>query len=269
MSASAMAGLFRALHQEGLLIMPNAWDAGSARIIETAGAKAIATSSAAVAWSHGYPDGEALPKETLLATLREIVRAVGIPVSADIEAGYARDAEAAGAFAERLIDAGAVGVNMEDGRDPPELLCAKIERLGNVAAGAGVELWINARIDVYLRNLAEGVAACDETVARARRYADSGASSIFVPALVEETSIARLVREIPLPLNLLAWPGLPGAQRLRELGVRRLSAGAGLAKASLGATRALAEAFLRDGRSEPFAGGPLASTNLNALMRRD
>ncbi len=119
MSHSDSARVFRALHQSGLLILPNAWDAASARIIEHAGAYAIATSSAAVAWAHGYPDGEAIPPDALLSTLREITRVVGIPVSADIEAGYASDAEAAGAFAARVVDAGAVGVNVEDGTGTP------------------------------------------------------------------------------------------------------------------------------------------------------
>jgi 2-methylisocitrate lyase-like PEP mutase family enzyme len=269
MSMSGHAHAFHELHREGLLILPNAWDAGSARIIEHAGAKAIATSSAAVAWSHGYPDGEAIPADALIATIREIARVVSIPVSADIEAGYARDADAAGDFAARVIEAGAVGVNIEDGSDPPDLLRAKIERLRHVAERAGVDLWINARVDVYLRKLAEGEAAYDETVMRARRYTDAGANSIFVPGAADEALISRLVHGIKLPLNLLAWPGLPDAARLKALGVRRLSAGLGLAKASLGRTRELAEAFLRDGRSAPFGEGALASTNVNALMRED
>jgi 2-methylisocitrate lyase-like PEP mutase family enzyme len=265
-SASERARQFGDLHRDGLLILPNAWDAGSARIIESAGAKAIATSSAAVAWSHGYPDGEALPKEALLATLREIVRAVGVPVSADIEAGYARDADAAGKFVEQILDAGAVGVNIEDGRDPPDLLCAKIERLRSVAERAGADLWINARVDVYLRQLAEGDAAYGETVARARRYAQAGASSVFVPGAAREALIGNLVRDVRLPLNVLAWPGLPDATKLKALGVRRLSAGTGLGKVALGRIRELAEAFLREGRSALFAEGP---ANINALMRRD
>ncbi|HEY2444860.1 MAG TPA: isocitrate lyase/phosphoenolpyruvate mutase family protein [Rhizomicrobium sp.] len=267
MSTSENARLFAELHRDGLLILPNAWDAGSARIIEQAGAKAIATSSAAVAWAHGYPDGEALPQEALLTTVREIVRVVGVPVSADIEAGYAPDAESAGEFAQRILDAGAVGVNIEDGRDSPDLLCAKIERLNTVAQRAGVGLWINARIDVYLRQLAEGEAAYKETVERARRYAQAGASSIFVPGAAEESLIANLVREVKLPLNLLAWPGLPDAAKLKSLGVRRLSAGTGLGKVVLGKTHQLAEAFLHDGNSAIFAEGP--SINLNTLMKRD
>ncbi|MGH6878817.1 MAG: isocitrate lyase/PEP mutase family protein, partial [Rhizomicrobium sp.] len=219
------------------------------------------------AWAHGYPDGEAIRPDTLIATIREIARVVGAPVSADIEGGYARDAEAAGEFATYVMDAGAVGVNIEDGKDTPDLLCAKIESVRNAAARSGVALWINARVDVYLHKLAEGQAASEETIRRARRYTGAGANSIFVPGAVDETAIGNFVLEISLPLNVLAWPGLPDAARLEELGVRRLSAGAGLAKASLGRTYELAEAFLRDGRSNPFFEGALASVGMNALMK--
>ena len=132
------AARFRALHAgPGLLVLPNAWDAGSARVIENAGARAIATSSAAVAWGHGYPDGQALPLDTLLATVRAMVRVVGVPVSADIEAAYAQDGATAATTASRVIDAGAVGINVEDGRDAPDLLCEKIERIKSAAGRAG------------------------------------------------------------------------------------------------------------------------------------
>jgi 2-methylisocitrate lyase-like PEP mutase family enzyme len=268
MSNSNSARKFRALHQSGLLILPNAWDAGSARIIEHAGAKAIATSSAAVAWAHGYPDGEALSQDTLLSTVREIVRVVGIPVSADVEAGYAADAESAGAFAARIVDAGAVGVNVEDGAGSPDLLAAKIRHMKDATARAGIDLWINARVDVYLRRLQEGEAAYEETVARARRYREAGADSIFVPAATAEPLLARLVRDVVLPLNVLAWPGLPPTDKLRELGVRRLSAGSGIAKVVLNNVRAMTEAFLTDGRSEPFSEGVLKNPEINQLMRR-
>jgi len=268
MSNAASARAFHALHQSGLLILPNAWDAGSARIIEHAGAKAIATSSAAVAWAHGYPDGEALPPDALLSTVRAIGRVVGIPVSADVEAGYAPDAEAAGAFAARVLDAGAVGVNVEDGTGTPDLLAAKIGRMKDAAAKAGIDLWINARIDVYLRRLKEGDAAYAETIARARRYREAGANSIFVPAAAEESLLAQLVRDVVLPLNVLAWPGVPPADRLKELGVRRLSAGSGIAKIVLNNVYAMTQAFLADGRSEPFNAGVLKNPEINRLMRR-
>jgi 2-methylisocitrate lyase-like PEP mutase family enzyme len=264
------AETFARLHRgPNLLILPNAWDAGSARIIQHAGAKAIATSSAAVAWAHGRPDGEILPPEALIATVRAIAHAVTVPVSADIEAAYASDAAAAGVFAARVIDAGAVGVNIEDGVAPPDLLCAKIEALREAGARAGVDLWINARIDVYLRRLAEGDEAYAETNERARLYAHAGANSIFVPGVAEPTLIGKLVRDVGKPLNVLAWPGLPDAVALKSLGVRRLSAGSGLAKASLSHTHALAASFLATGRSELFAEGPLAQVNINTLMEKN
>ena len=247
------AKTFAALHAgPSLLILPNAWDAGSARVIAHAGAKAIATSSAAVAWAHGYPDGEALPEDTVLATIREIARVVDVPVTADIEAAYAHDATAAGHFVTRVLEAGAVGVNIEDGAEPPDLLAGKIEAVKKTGQRVGVDIWINARIDVYLKKLAEGDAAYAETVRRAKLYRDAGANSIFVPGAVAEDLIGRLVASVVLPLNLLTWPGLPDAKTLTRLGVRRLSAGASLAKSALGFTYAAAQAFLADGRSEPF-----------------
>ena len=263
------AAAFAKLHQgPDLLILPNAWDAGSARIIEHAGAKAIATSSAAVAWAHGFPDGEALSPEQLLATVRAIVRIVSIPVSADIEAAYASDAAAAGAFAARVVDAGAVGVNIEDGTAPPDLLCAKIDALRETAAKKDVDLWINARVDVYLRRLADGDVAFRESVARAKRYAEAGANSIFIPGVADKALIGNLASSVSLPLNVLAWPGLPDGPTLKSLGVRRLSAGSGLAKATLSHAHALAADFLAAGRSDPFAQGPLSQVNINTLMNK-
>jgi len=260
--------VFRTLHAgPELLILPNAWDAGSARLIESAGAKAIATSSAAVAWARGYPDGQLLPFDSLLSTLAEIVRIVRVPVSADIESGYAASAAEIGEKIARVVGAGVVGVNIEDGTNPPELLCAKIERAKTTAAREGVDLWINARIDVYIRKLADGSAAFDECVRRAALYRAAGADSIFVPALVDGDAIARMVPQVGLPFNALAWPGLPDASALRKIGVRRLSAGGGVAKASYGRTQAVTKAFLADGKVEAF--GESALPNLNDLMRRD
>jgi len=249
-----------------LLVLPNAWDAGSARVIEKAGARAIATSSAAVAWGHGYPDGQALPLDSLLATLRAIVRVVDLPVSADIEAAWATDAAAAGVTASRVIDAGVVGINVEDGRDAPDLLCAKIEHIKGVASRAGVDLWVNARTDVYLRALVPAPEALRETIARAHRYRAAGADSVFVPGLVEEPDIARFVAEVPAPLNVLAWPGLPPADALAQLGVRRLSAGTAIAQAAYNRIDRAARTFLgveADGEAS------LSTRDLNALMRVD
>lgn len=257
----------RELHQgPEVLVLPNAWDAGSARVIEIAGAKAIATSSAAVAWAHGYPDGEALPFDMIVGTVREMARVISVPLSADIETAYGFDADAAAESVARVMDAGALGVNIEDGTDSADLLCAKIEK---IKARVGAKVWVNARTDVYLRKLAEGEAAYEETVARARRYRDAGADSIFVPMAADDALLVRLVRAIDAPLNVLAWQGLPPVSRLKEIGVRRLSAGTGVARMSLNRTYTLARSFLGEGRSEPLVAPLEIPQGLNAIMRRD
>ena len=260
---------FSALHAgPKLLVRPNAWDAGSARVIESAGAAAIATSSAAVAWAHGYGDGQFLPFETLLATVSEIVKTCSVPVSADIEAAYAHDAATAAKTVAQVIDAGAVGINIEDGNDAPDLLAKKIENLKNAAAKAGAGLWVNARIDTYLRRLVPAEAAYDETVKRARLYREAGANSIFAPGLVDLADLTRLVKDVVLPLNCLAWPGLPNGAALEKIGVRRLSAGSGIGKAVLNRTLELTKAFLADGKSEPLTQGPLSNPDINGMMRK-
>jgi len=265
---STQSKAFADLHAgPDLLILPNAWDAGSARVIETAGAKAIATSSAAVAWANGYPDGEALPFDILLNTVREIARVVSIPITADIEAGYADEEDSSVVEnVQYVVDAGAVGINIEDGTGSPDLLADKIAA---IKAALGSDVWVNARTDVYLHNLAQGEAAYEETVKRARRYRDAGADSIFIPMAVDEADLVRFVKAIDAPLNSLAWKGLPPAARLKEIGIRRLSAGSGLAKVSLNYTYALAKDFLGDGASEPVTAPGQMPGGLNALMRRD
>jgi 2-methylisocitrate lyase-like PEP mutase family enzyme len=257
---------FKQLHAgPDLLVLPNAWDAGSARVIELAGAKAIATSSAAVSWAHGYPDGEAAPFDILLNVVREIARVVSIPITADVEAGYAGE-ETVADNVEYLIDAGVAGINIEDGTGSPEVLADKIHAIKDQH---GDEIWINARTDVYLHNLAQGEAAYDETVKRAKRYRDAGADSIFIPMCVDDATIARFAKAIDAPLNLLAWPGLPPAARLKEIGVRRLSAGSGIAKTSLDHIYAMAGAFLADGRSEPLTQPLRIPGGLNGNMKRN
>ncbi len=260
---------FAALHAgPALLVLPNAWDAGSARVIESAGARAIATSSAAVAWAHGYADGQHLPFETLLAAVGEIVKTCSVPVSADIEAAYAHDAATAARTVGQVIAAGAAGINIEDGTDAPELLARKIGNLKDAAAGAGAQLWVNARIDTYLRRLVPAEAAYDETVRRAALYREAGADSIFAPGLVDLADLTRLVKDVVLPLNCLAWPGLPDAAALEKIGVRRLSAGSGFGKAALNHALALAKAFLDRGESAPLTQGPLTNPDINGMMRR-
>jgi 2-methylisocitrate lyase-like PEP mutase family enzyme len=260
-----LATAFHALHRgPELLLLANAWDAGSARLIESRGARAIATTSAGVAWSHGYPDGDALPPALVIATTAAIARVVRVPLTVDIEGGYSSDPDAVGRLVGELIEAGAVGINLEDGTGAPDLLCAKIARVRQVANELGVNLFINARIDVYLRGLLPEPARAAETCARAMRYRDAGASGIFAPAAVDPAAIRAIAQATELPLNLLGWPGLPDTGELMALGVRRLSAGAGISMGALDRAAALATAFLRDGHREPTE---LTSRDLNALYR--
>lgn len=249
--------VFRNLHRgPDLLRLPNAWDAGSARLIESLGAKAIATTSAGVAWSRGYPDGDALPAEPLLATAREIARVIRVPLTVDIEGGYSDDPAAVALLVKRLIDAGAVGINIEDGTGSPDLLCAKIEAVRRSAARAGVDLFINARTDVYLAGLASGDAAAEEVARRAERYRAAGCDGLFVPTLAERSAIGAIASAIdPLPLNLMLVPGLPAGDVLQTLGVRRLSTGSAIAQAVWGCASKLASGFLVGAVEEMFTAG--------------
>jgi 2-methylisocitrate lyase-like PEP mutase family enzyme len=246
---------FRDLHRgPAILLLPNAWDAGSARLIESIGAKAIATTSAGVAWSRGYPDGDAIPIEQLLATVREITRVIRVPLSVDIEGGYSDDPTVVKRVVDGIIEAGAVGINIEDRGGSPDLLCTKIEAARQSATRAGADLFINARTDIYLRSIASGDAAVEEVVRRAGRYRDAGCDGIFVPSVTDSASIKAIVTAIdPLPLNVLALTGLPSVDVLQEQGVRRLSAGSGIARAALTRASTLAAAFLDGSVAQMFS----------------
>jgi 2-methylisocitrate lyase-like PEP mutase family enzyme len=262
-----IAGTFHQLHQgPKLLVLPNAWDAGSARLTESLGAPAIATTSAAVAWSHGYPDGDALPVRLLVSTIAAIARVIRVPLTTDIEGGYSQDPAAVGENVAAVIDAGAVGINIEDGSGSPDLLCAKIERAKEAGARLGIDLFVNARVDVYLHNLATGPARMDETLARAKRYQAAGADGIFVPAVSDPDEIRKFASAIDLPLNVLAWPRLPPAAELAQLGVRRLSAGSGIARALWSRGAVLAKAFLSEGRSDLLMEGDMSYADINAVV---
>jgi 2-methylisocitrate lyase-like PEP mutase family enzyme len=220
---------FRSLHDD-FLVLPNAWDAGSARLFESLGAAAIATTSAGVAWARGYPDGDALPSGQLLATAREIARVIRVPLSVDIEGGYADDPSAVARLVSSVIDAGAVGINLEDGAGAPDLLCAKIDAARQSALAAGADLFINVRTDVYLHELATGGAAVEEVLRRARLYQSAGGDGLFAPGLADSLTISTIVQAIaPMPLNLMLAADLPAVWILRNHGVRRLSAGAAIA----------------------------------------
>lgn len=238
------AETFRKLHDgPGLLVLPNAWDACTACLVADLGAAAIATTSSGMAWSQGHRDGDRLPVDLHLAAVRNIVRAVELPVTVDIEGGYGADPASVQQVVARFIDAGAVGINLEDGQSAPDLACRKIEAAKAAGLRAGVDLFVNARTDVYLRGLAPGREVA-ETLDRAARYASAGCDGLFVPNLLDRGEIAAVRSGTGLPLNLMARPGLPPAAVLAGLGVRRLSTGAALVQAALGHVRTLAAAVL-------------------------
>jgi 2-methylisocitrate lyase-like PEP mutase family enzyme len=266
-ASSTSAARFRALHAKGeLLLLPNAWDAGSARLFEAAGARAIATTSAGLAWSCGWPDGDALPPRALAAAVAAIARVISVPLSTDVEGGYADEPAAVGETVAALADAGVVGINLEDGAEAPERLCAKIEAVKRAAARNGADVFVNARTDVYLRGLVSCERALEETLARGRRYRDAGADGFFVPRLSERDAIRTVAAEIDLPLNLLVGPGLAPPAELQALGVRRVSAGSGLAAAAYGVARRAAVSFLERGDYAPMFETPVAYAEMNGLF---
>ncbi len=266
-STSTVQEIFSGLHQGSApLLLANAWDAGSAALIESLGAKAIATTSAGVCWAHGYADGAALPLDELIAAARAIARVVSVPLSVDMEAGYSSEPAAVATLAARLVGAGAVGINIEDGAQAPELLCQKIEAIRGMT-GAG--LFINARTDVFLRSIAKGDAAIEEVARRAKLYQAAGCDGIFVPGLADVQAMSAIAKSIaPQPLNVMLVPGLPAAEVLYQHGVRRLSAGSGLAQAAMGHVSRLATQFLA-GHAEAVSGAPnVAYGTMNALFAK-
>ena len=213
------AQTFHALHAPGeILVLANAWDAASARLSQEAGAKAVATSSASLAWCHGYADGETLPTDVLLGAVAEILRVVTVPVTVDSEAGYSSEPQMVADYAARLIDMGVAGINLEDGDAPPDLHARKIAAIKERAARMGGDLFVNARTDVYLRPLTAPEHRLHETLARAARYAEAGADGIFVPFVRDGETIGEIARRIAQPLNILAVDGCAGCRRTEAAG---------------------------------------------------
>ena len=261
---SQQAETFRRLHEgPEILVLPNAWDAASAAMMEDAGAKAVATSSAALAWAHGYADGDILPVPTLLSAIAEMTRVLKVPVTADIEGGYSDDPATLADTIRGVIGAGAVGINFEDGGRPRELHARKIEIVREAAAKSGVSLFVNARIDVYLRGLAEGAPALAETLERAELYRAAGADGIFVPGPTDETLLETLAREIALPLNVMGRGGMAPAAKLQAMGVRRLSSATAPFRAAYGALALAIEAYLANGDAAALAEAGKRAPDLN------
>lgn len=255
---------FLALHRgERPLLLANGWDAASAKLFEKSGAPAVATSSAAVAWALGYPDGSALPTDELVAAVRRITRVLSVPLTVDIEDGYSDDAAAVATLAQRIADAGAVGINIEDGAEAPALLADKIRAIR--AATQSTPLFVNARTDVFLRGLAPAGEAVAMTLERLHLYRDAGTDGVFVPGLAATDDARAVATAIPLPLNLMLVPKLPSVADLFAAGVRRISAGPAPFRVAYGAAQDAVDAFLRDDYA-PMGNTKLDFKSLNALF---
>lgn len=249
-----------------VLILPNVWDVASARIVEQAGFPALATSSAGVAFSLGYPDGEHISREEMMARVARIVRAVNVPLTADLEAGYGSKPEDVATTTRQMIQAGAVGMNLEDAIDDQLMdLALGVERVKAaraVAADLRVPVVVNARSDVYMLPGGEPEAKYSEAVRRLNAYCDAGANCVFAPGLKDPEIIGRLVKDVQCPLNILGGPGSPTIPELQRLGVARVSLGSGPMRAGLGLLRRMAEEVKTSGTYSSLEGAiPHAEMN--------
>ncbi|XUL92536.1 isocitrate lyase/PEP mutase family protein [Streptomyces galilaeus] len=262
---------FRALHVPGRpLVLPNAWDAASARIVEDAGAAAVATTSAGLAWALGVADGDRLDLDRSMAAVARITSTVAVPVSADIESGFAKDPAGVADTVRAVLAAGAVGVNIEDalygGEGVLRPVAEQAERIAaarEAADAEGVPLFVNARIDTFLR----GAGGVDATLERAAAFRAAGADGIFVPGAVEPGTVKELADGIDGPLNVLVGPGAPPVAELAALGVARVSAGSSVALAAYAVVRRAARELLDTGTYDAVVGG-LGYGELNSLLEQ-
>lgn len=270
MTSSSHADLFHDLHADGILVLTNAWDVASAVIAQDAGAKAVATTSAAVAWAYGLPDGNQMSAGPVTDLAGRIVQAVDVPVSVDFEGGFAEDLDDLAGNIRDLVATGVVGINLEDttpaGIRPVEEQAARIVAVRAAAEEAGVRLFINARTDIYLWGIGEEDGRFDETVRRSAAYLEAGASGIFVPGVADLAVVERLVTAIEAPVNMLVGSGSPTVKELAEVGVRRVSAGSAAASAAYGQYRRAVEELAGAGTYAWAEQGSVDYGTLNALV---
>ena len=270
------AELLRMLHSgPRMLVLPNAWDVASARVLEELGYPAIATTSAGVAFSLGYPDGQRISRDEMLEAVARIARAVRVPVTADMESGYGITPKDMAETAEAIVAAGAVGLNFEDVIGDAEssqvdtaFQAEKIRALRETSASAGVSLVINARTDVYLMPIGPEATRFERTVERLRAYRTAGADCVFAPGVKEHPLIEKLVKAVAAPLNILVTPGCPSIPELEKLGVARASIGSGVMRSALGLVRRIGKELLETGTYASTFEGAIPFAEVNALFAR-
>jgi len=265
---------FRKLHHgPRMLLLPNAWDVASARILEETGFPAVATSSAGVAASLGYPDGQRISRTEMLGMVERIARAVRIPVTADLEAGYGKTPEDMADLVKEVVAAGAVGLNFEDVTGDDEsshveltLQVKKIRTLRDVSASLGVPVVINARTDIYLMPIGEAATRFERTVERLRAYREAGADCLFAPGVSDKDAIRNLVKALAVPLNILVSPGCPLLVELEQIGVARVSAGSAVMRAAMGAVQRVAKDWMARGTYDSLFQGAVPYPELQRMM---
>lgn len=263
------AELFRRLHSGvEMLVLPNAWDAISARIVEAEGFPAIATSSAGVAGVFGYPDGQHIPSREMLFMVRKIAKAVKVPVTADVEAGYQDPVRTA----LDVIEAGAIGMNLEDMADHELIpLAQQVETIRKVIAAAnttGVPIVLNARTDIFLAKHGDETTRFQRAVERLNAFHEAGADCLFAPGVTDAETIGRLASALKGPLNILAGVGMPTIPELKKLGVKRLSVGSGTSRVALGALRRLVRQMRDEGTMTPLATEAVSYQEVQKLLTR-
>ncbi|HJU09396.1 MAG TPA: isocitrate lyase/phosphoenolpyruvate mutase family protein [Candidatus Binataceae bacterium] len=271
------AEAFRRMHDRSrILVLPNAWDAASARIFENAGFSAVATTSAGVSYTAGYPDGEVIPPEDMLTILRWITRCVEIPVTADIESGFGTTPHEVGETVRMVIEAGAVGINLEDSIHAAGVerrlydLPAAVERIRAARAAAeaaGVPIVINGRTDVYLMGI-EKASRFDEAVRRLNAYREAGADCLYPIGYLDRETISAIVKAVDGPINVMGIPGTPSAAELESMRVARVSTASGPARVAMTATQKLASELARKGSFDVFGGDTMTHQVANALIAR-
>lgn len=269
-----LAREFLELHNGSkILVLPNAWDVASARIFEEAGFPAIGTSSAGVAFSLGYPDGQKIRREEMLAVVRRIAEAVDLPVTADVEAGFGSTPEEVADTAREVIAAGAVGMNLEDGDEGrPDFLVnfdrqkEIIRAVLQVGKGASISFVLNARTDIFLYGIGPAETRLARTIERLNAYREAGAPSLFAPGVKDKETIAQLARGLTGPLNILATVGTPPVAELQRLGVARVSVGSGPMRATLGFLSRMARQLHDEGAFTLMTEGTIPYADVNRLL---
>jgi 2-methylisocitrate lyase-like PEP mutase family enzyme len=262
-------------HGPRILVFPNAWDVASARMMEEAGYPAIATSSSGVAAALGYPDGQRISRKEMLEVVARIARAVRVPVTADMEAGYGISVKEMIETAEAVVASGAVGMNLEDvtGDDESSLVgmalqVEKIRAICEASSSLGVPLVVNARTDIYLLQIGDAATRFERTVERLRAYREAGAGCLFAPGIRDRETISKLVKAVGAPLNILLSPGCPPLGELEKLGVARASAGSAVMRASLGLVQRIGKELMEKGTYESLFEGAIPFADVNRMMGR-